>query len=84
MRDPKRAIVSTFRKVSTETDQAQQWAGGHWVAASALAYPETLEFVLSHKSNNERRVTLAASLIRYFEQGAPLPNLSAELDNRNT
>jgi len=38
-----RELFSRLRAVG-----AGQWAGGHYVAASALAYPDTLEFLLRY------------------------------------
>ncbi len=49
---------------------AGQWACGHWVAASALAYPESLHYVLARRRKDIRKT--AAKLIMYFEQGIPL------------
>ena len=49
---------------------AGQWACGHWVPASALAYPEPLRYVLSRKEDNFQET--AFNLIMYFEQGSPL------------
>jgi hypothetical protein len=49
---------------------AGQWTCGHWVPASALAYPESLRYVLSRKDENFQET--AFNLIMYFEQGSPL------------
>ena len=49
---------------------AGQWACGHWVAASALAYPDSLLYVRKRRGDNMQET--AFSLIKYFEQGAPL------------
>lgn len=49
---------------------AGQWACGHWVAASALAYPETLRYVLSRRGENLEET--AIQVIMYFERGEPL------------
>src|SRR5712671_1218511 len=46
---------------------AGQWACGHWVAASALAYPESLQYVLDRKEKNAQET--AFKLIMYFERG---------------
>ena len=52
---------------------AGQWAGGHWVAASAIAYPHTLRYVLSHLANDPKiRLEIIYGLITHFEHGAPL------------
>jgi hypothetical protein len=50
---------------------AGQWTCGHWVSASALAYPETLRYLLSREDDNFQEA--AFNLIMYFEQGSPLP-----------
>ncbi|MCL5802101.1 MAG: hypothetical protein M1283_06280 [Gammaproteobacteria bacterium] len=52
---------------------AGQWAGGHYVPASALAYPHTLRYLLEHLGCG--RDTLwqrAAHLVIHFETGSPL------------
>ncbi len=49
---------------------AGQWVCGHWVAASALAYPKSLEYILSH--NGEITDIIVISLIKYFKTGYPL------------
>jgi hypothetical protein len=51
---------------------AGQWAGGHWVAASALAYPHTLRFLLTNLKGGASHMEQAYSLIMHFERGAPL------------
>ncbi|MXX70275.1 MAG: hypothetical protein F4Y73_00140 [Gemmatimonadetes bacterium] len=56
---------------------AGQWAGGHWVAASALAYPDSLRFVAKKMGRGQaadRDETLRAvyALVMHFERGAPL------------
>lgn len=51
---------------------AGQWAGGHFVAASAIAYPETLRFLLAHRDDSEAGwVEVVARVIHYFETGLP-------------
>ena len=55
-------------------DGAGQWVRGHWVAASALTFGATLEFVLEQTNNGDKsgRGTwdeTAFSLIDYFEKG---------------
>ena len=52
---------------------AGQWAGGHWVAASALAYPHTLRFLLTNLQGGPSHMEQAYALIMHFERGAPLP-----------
>ncbi len=52
---------------------AGQWAGGHWVAASALAYPHSLRFMLSNLHGGASHMEQASALIVHFERGAPLP-----------
>jgi len=49
---------------------AGQWTCGHWVPASALAYPESLRYVLNRREENIQET--AFKLIMYFEQGSPL------------
>jgi len=49
---------------------AGQWTCGHWVAASALAYPESLRYVLTRREENMQET--AFNLIMYFERGAAL------------
>lgn len=51
---------------------AGQWAGGHWVAASALAYPHTLRFLLTNLQGGASHMEQAYALIMHFERGAPL------------
>lgn len=49
---------------------AGQWAGGHWVAASAIAYPEAIRYVLAR--GDDAKLEVAFKLIMHFERGAPL------------
>ncbi len=49
---------------------AGQWTCGHWVAASALAYPVSLQYLLSRREENIQET--AFRLIMYFEQGLAL------------
>jgi hypothetical protein len=49
---------------------AGQWRCGHWVAASTLAYPESLRYLLSRRGENIQET--AFNLIMYFEQGSAL------------
>ena len=49
---------------------AGQWACGHWVAASAFAYPDSLRYLLMRRKENMQET--AYNLIMYFEQGTPL------------
>jgi len=51
---------------------AGQWVCGHWVAASALAYPETLRYLVKNKRNGCSGMETAYTLIKHFELGAPL------------
>ncbi len=53
---------------------AGQWAKGHWVAASALAFGTTLPFVLRQSNNGrlDRRddwLEIAWGVLDYFEKG---------------
>jgi len=54
---------------------AGQWTCGHWVAASALAYPEPLRYLL--KRRKESMLETAFNLLMYFERGAALETLSS-------
>ncbi|GAF92439.1 unnamed protein product, partial [marine sediment metagenome] len=49
---------------------AGQWACGHWVAASALAFPESLRYVLNRRGENMQETTF--NLIMHFKQGSAL------------
>lgn len=62
-----------------------QWACGHWVAASSIAYPESLRYVLSRLDPNDSvftegiskwqetdKVNTIYNLIMHFECGSPL------------
>jgi len=52
---------------------AGQWAGGHYVAASAVAYPNTLRFLLEHPlTGRDEILGTVYKLIAHFETGAPL------------
>jgi len=54
---------------------AGQWVSGHFVAASALAYPDSLRYLLVRRKENMQET--AYNLIMYFERGAPLETLSS-------
>jgi len=47
------------------------WVAGHWVAASALAFPATLDFVLRHTiaSPESININVISRVIQYFEHG---------------
>lgn len=62
-----------------------QWACGHWVAASSIAYPESLRYVLNQLDPNDSvftegiskwqetdKVNTIYNLIMHFECGSPL------------
>jgi hypothetical protein len=49
-----------------------QWAGGHFVAASAVAHGDSLEFFLGKRSDAGSQVELAVALLDHFESGKPL------------
>jgi len=55
-----------------------QWRGGHFVAAAALAYPDSLRYLLRRsreKGREEGRLqTTAYNLLVYFEHGKALPS----------
>ncbi|MCP4681857.1 MAG: hypothetical protein GY864_05970 [Desulfobacterales bacterium] len=46
---------------------ASQWCCGHWVVASALAYPESLRYILSRRRSDIDETCF--NLIMYFEHG---------------
>ena len=51
---------------------AGQVAGNHWVAASALVYPQTLDYIFrksKKKMTRDSGGVVAYALIEYFEQG---------------
>ena len=73
------ALLSEFRVSRKDLQElfnklimagAGQWTCGHWVPASALAYPESLRYLLSRREENIQET--AFNLIMYFEQGSPL------------
>lgn len=47
---------------------AGQWSCGHWVPASALAYPESLKYILSRRESDIKETSF--NLIMYFEHGS--------------
>lgn len=49
---------------------AGQWACGHWVAASSIAYADALQYLLNRKDAD--RMGTAYNLIMHFERGLPL------------
>lgn len=52
---------------------AGQWIGSHWVAASSIAYPQTLRFLLAHPPMDKDSLMHACFLmIEHFERGTPL------------
>ena len=57
-----------------------QWRCGHWVAASSLAYPETLRYLLMRKDQEDFEYA-ALYLIYYFERGAPLESFDEFIGN---
>jgi hypothetical protein len=68
------ASRATLEKLYTQLTMAGagQWRGGHYVAASAIAYPQTLRFLLKHQSKGDLPVETAWKLLMYFEKGAAL------------
>lgn len=54
---------------------AGQWTCGHWVAASALAYPDSLRYLLMRRKENMEET--AYNLIMYFERGAALETVTS-------
>lgn len=54
---------------------AGQWSGGHYVAASAIAYPDTLRYLLSRPLNDRNSILEACFImLERFERGAILPS----------
>lgn len=51
-----------------------QWAGGHFVAASSVAYPEVLSYFLEHDVTPKT----VFDAIMYFERGIPLGALKIQ------
>lgn len=49
---------------------AGQWTCGHYVAASALAYPKSLRYLLARKGYDISEI--AFNIIMYFEKGSAL------------
>ena len=45
-----------------------QWSCGHWAPASALAYPESLKYVLTRRESDIEETSF--NLIMYFEHGS--------------
>lgn len=70
------AITELYRQLAVAG--AGQWAGGHYVAASALSYPNTLRFLLESKGAGVDQLEIAYSLVMYFERGHDLPAPSAQ------
>lgn len=52
---------------------AGQWACGHWVVASAFAYPDSLRYLLVRRGENAQET--AFKLIMHFERGTILKSL---------
>ena len=50
---------------------AGQWAGAHYAAASALAYPASLEFVLSAHEHGVSEAEVSYQVVKYFQAGSP-------------
>jgi hypothetical protein len=52
---------------------AGQWRGGHYVAASAIAYPDTLRYLLTRPLNDRNSIFEASfMMLERFERGAIL------------
>jgi hypothetical protein len=76
------AILTDFRVARSELSNlycklliggAGQWAGGHFIAASAIAYPSTLRYLVQHPPEEpDELAQLLEKLIAHFERGAPL------------
>lgn len=55
------------------TGGAGQWRGGHYVAASAIAYPHTLRYLLEHPTEDRYRLMgIVHKLVVHFERGVRL------------
>lgn len=65
---------STLEKLYSQLTMAGagQWRGGHFVAASAIAYPQTLRYLLGHRTKGDLPVEVAWKLLMYFERGDAL------------
>jgi hypothetical protein len=52
---------------------AGQWVRGHWVAASAIVFVPTLEFILTktgrHNVSSNNWLSVASRLVDYFQMG---------------
>ena len=51
---------------------AGQWARGHWVPASALAFGFTLDYLLHHRSDSDFE-PVAWMVLRYFQENKKGP-----------
>lgn len=52
---------------------AGQWAGGHYVSVSSIAYPDTLRYLLRTPLETREQLQGAAfRMVMHFERGAPL------------
>ena len=82
-RDPAtQAVITEFKVVRSDLSAlyckllvggAGQCAGGHFIAASAIAYPHTLRYLLQHRPEEpDQLAQLVDKLIAHFERGAPL------------
>ena len=82
-RDPAtQAVLTEFKAARSDLSYlycklliggAGQWAGGHFIAASAIAYPHTLRYLLQHRpAEPDQFSELVYKLIAHFERGAPL------------
>lgn len=77
LQPPVRAVMESFQVSLDDLKEiysqiinagAGQWSCGHWVPASALAYPESLKYVLSRRGSDIRETSF--NLIMYFEHGS--------------
>ena len=59
---------------------AGQLAGGHFVAASALVFGSTLEYLLESKREERSNASVVYRLIQYFEQGEVGPVVPRTLE----
>ncbi len=48
---------------------AGQWADGHWVPASSLAYAYNIDYLLHKYYNNDLSHEIALRMVKYFQRG---------------
>jgi hypothetical protein len=62
---------------------AGQWVSGHYAAASALAYPHTLDWFLARRvlTSTDDELHTAYALVEHFRRGRPLDPLPSAYAN---